>query len=368
MRASVNALLLLLAQATDKALARDVQFLKVENQILRSKLPRVVKVTPQERRRLVKFGRPLGSALKQLISIASPRTFLRWLDADGRERSRRASPTRPSRPRTAEAIRELVLRLARENDWGYTRILGELKKLGVRKICRSTVVNSLREAGLDPGPKRGEDTWDDFITHHAATLWSCDFFTKQVSSLRGLVEVYVLFFLNVQTRRVYIAGLTPHPDRAWVAQQARNTAMFFAEQEVKPAVLLRDNDGKFDAVFAAEGVAVKRITPASPNLNARAERWVQTVKRELLDRFVVFGETHLCYLLSEFLSHYHQNRPHQALGNAPPCESPSPVDAPSPDQPRRSAKKGAADCSSTIAAGRRDRVLHTAEGHMSRRQ
>jgi putative transposase len=113
---------------------------------------------------------------------------------------------------------------------------------------------------------------------------------------------------------------------------------------------------------------VKRITPASPNLNARAERWVQTVKRELLDRFVVFGETHLRYLLSEFLSHYHEARPHQSLGNAPPCGPPSPVDAPSPDQPRRSAKKGAADCSSTIAAGRRDRVLHTAEGHMSRRQ
>jgi len=107
----------------------------------------------------------------------------------------------------------------------------------------------------------------------------------------------VLFFLNVETRRVYIAGLTPHPDRAWVTQQARNTAMFFSEQEVKPAVLLRDNDGKFgpqfDAVFAAEGVEVKRITPASPNLNARAERWVQTVRWELLDRFVVFGETHL---------------------------------------------------------------------------
>jgi putative transposase len=335
MRASVNALLLLLAQATDKALARYVQFLKVENQILRSKLPRVVKVTPQERRRLVKFGRPLGSALKELISIVSPRTFLRWLAADGRERGRRASSVRPGRPRTAEAIRELVLRLARENDWGYTRILGELKKLGVRKVCRSTVVNILREAGLDPGPKRGEDTWDDFIKRHAATLWSCDFFTKQVWTLRGLVEIYVLFFLNVQTRRVYIAGLTVHPDRAWVAQQARNTAMFFAEQDVKPAMLLRDNDGKFgpefDAVFAAEGVAVKRITPASPNLNARAERWVQTVKRELLDRFVVFGETHLRYLLSEFLSHYHQARPHQSLGNAPPCGPPSPADGLPPD-------------------------------------
>jgi putative transposase len=163
----------------------------------------------------------------------------------------------------------------------------------------------------------------------------CDFFTKPVWTLRGVVEVYVLFFLNVETRRVYIAGLTAHPDRAWVAQQARNTAMFFAEQEVKAAVLLRDNDQKygpvFDAVFAAEGVEVKPITPRSPNLNARAERWVQTVKRELLDRFVVFGEAHLRYLLSEFLSHYHEARPHQSLGNAPPCEPSSLADGPPPD-------------------------------------
>ena len=113
MRASVNAQLLLLDQATDRALACYVQYLKVEHHILRSKLPRVVKVTAMERRRLVKFGRPLDSALKELISIVSPRTFLRWLDAEGRERRRRASSVRPGRPRTAEAIRELVLRLAR---------------------------------------------------------------------------------------------------------------------------------------------------------------------------------------------------------------------------------------------------------------
>jgi putative transposase len=106
--------------------------------------------------------------------------------------------------------------------------------------------------------------------------------------------------------------------------------MFFAEQEGKPAMLLRDNDGKFgpafDAVFAAEGVAVKRITRDSPNLNVRAERWVQTVKQECLDRFPVFGEAHLRYLLSEFLSHYHEARPHQSLGNAPPCGPPFPDD------------------------------------------
>jgi putative transposase len=190
MRAAVNALLLLLAAATDRALDRYVQYLKAENQVLRSKLPKVVKVTPQEHRRLVKFGRPLGPAIKGLISIVSPRTFLRSLDDEGRQRTRRACPTRSGRPRTAEAFRELVLRLARENDWGYTRILGELRKLGVRKICRSCVVNNLREAALEPGPKRGEDTWDDFIKRHTATRWSCDFFSKHVWTLsragRGL--------------------------------------------------------------------------------------------------------------------------------------------------------------------------------------
>jgi putative transposase len=142
-----------------------------------------------------------------------------------------------------------VLRLAWENDWGYTRILGELKKLGICKICRSTVVNFLREAGLDPGPQRGEDSWDDFIKRHAATLWACDFFSKPVWTLRGLVEVYVLFFINVGTRQVYVAGLTAQPGRAWVAQQARNAALHFSGQDEKPTVLLRDNDQKFGPEF-----------------------------------------------------------------------------------------------------------------------
>jgi putative transposase len=336
MKAAINALLLLLARATDKALARYVQYLKAENQVLRSKLPKVVKVTPHERRRLVKFGRPLGAAYKELVGIVSPRTFLRWLNGEGRRPRRRASLTRPGRPRTPEAIRDLVLRLARENDWGYTRILGELKKLGVRKVARSTVVNILREDGLDPGPKRGEDTWDDFIRRHAATLWSCDFFTRHVWTLRGLVEVYVLFFLNVATRKAHIVGMSAQPDRAWVAQQARNACLYFAEQAEaeRPAVLLRDNDGKygpgFDAVFEAEGVRVHRVTPFSPNLNARAERFVQTVRRECLDRFVFFGEAHLRHVLGEFLAWYHRSRPHQSLGNAPPCGPPAPAEGPPP--------------------------------------
>jgi putative transposase len=142
-----------------------------------------------------------------------------------------------------------------------------------------------------------------------------------VITAKGFVELYVLFFLHIGSRRVYLAGTTAHPDGAWVRQQARNAAMHFQEQAVKPAHLLRDNDTKytqeFDAVLEAEGIAVHRITPVSPNLNAYAERFVQSIKRECLDHFLVFGEGHLRHLCTEYLAHYHQERPYQALNNDP---------------------------------------------------
>jgi putative transposase len=257
-KAVLNSLLLMIASATDRALARHVQYRKAENEILRSKLPKIVTVSPKERNRLVRLGRRIGSAINQLISIVSPRTFLRWLNADGREPKRRASPRRPGRPRTPEDIRALVLKVAREIGWGYTRILGELKKLEVRKICRSTVVNILKEASLDAGPSRGEDSWDSFLKRHASTLWACDFFTKPVWTLCGWVEVYVLFFLHIGTRRVHLAGTTANPDRAWVAQQARNTAMHLSGPPERPTLLLCVRDQKYgpgiDAVFEAEGL------------------------------------------------------------------------------------------------------------------
>ena len=216
-----------------QVLARYVQYLKTENRILRCKLPARVTVTPQERQRLLKFGKPLGKAIHELISIVTPRTFARWLSGET-SAHKGGKPAKPGRPRTAEEIRQLVLRLARETGWGYTRILGELKKLGVAKISRATVLNILREHGLEPGPKRGEGTWDEFLKRHAATLWACDFFSKKVWTVRGLVDVFVLFFLHVGTRRVHVAGISAQPDRAWVTQQARNVSMFFAEQPDPP--------------------------------------------------------------------------------------------------------------------------------------
>jgi putative transposase len=238
------------------------------------------------------------------------------------------STRKSGQPRTPEDIRSLVLRIARETGWGDTRILGQLRKIGIRAVSRTTVINILKEHGLDPGPQRGQGTWDDFIRRHASTIWACDFFSKKVWTFRGLVDVFVMFFLHIETRRVYVAGMTVKPDRARVAQQARNAALHFAEQAHPVTHVPIDRDAKFvpefDRVFGAEGVEVRRLGPLAPNLNAYAERCVQSVKQERLDHFMVFDERHLRYLLREYVTHYHQERPHQALGNTPPVDAGSP--------------------------------------------
>jgi putative transposase len=306
-----------------------MQFLKVENQILRAKLPRRITVIPRERQRLVKFGQVLGSAIRDLITIVSLRTFLRWLHDDNP--ARKKSTRQPGRPKTKAAIRDLILKLACENAWGYTRILGELRKLGVGKVSRSTVVNLLKAHGLDSGPKRGEGTWDDFLRRHAATLWATDFFSQKVFTLGGFVNVFVLFFIHLGSRRVYLAGLTAHPDRQWVAQQARNVSMFFADEPVKPKYLIRAHDSKFarefDDLLKSDGMETVKVGPRAPNMSAHAERWVQAVKHECLDHFLIFGEAHLRHLLSEYLAHYHGERPHQGLGNQPLTGAPPPAPA-----------------------------------------
>lgn len=203
-------LLLLIAGATQLELARHVHYLEIENEILRSKLPRRIPVTPKEQNRLVKFGAKLGQALGELVTIVQPDTLRRWI-RESQQRARK-KPVAKGRPRTQEQIRALILKLARENDWGYTRILGELHKLGVKAVSRNTVKSILKENGLDPGPKRGAGTWDEFLKIHVATLWNCDFYAKKVLTVKGVRELYLLIFLHVETRRVYIAPATYHPN------------------------------------------------------------------------------------------------------------------------------------------------------------
>jgi putative transposase len=312
----------LFASSTDSQLARMVEYLKAENRILRDKLPKRLTVTPRERARLVRLGVRLGTAVKDLITVVTPPAFSRWVAAArGDESTGKKSTRKPGRPRTPEDIRKLVLRLAGENGWGYARVLGGLKKLGVRSVSKTTVANILRGAGLDPGPKRGPGTWGDFVKCHAATLWACDFLSVRSATLRGFVDLYVLFFIHVGTRRVIVSGVAANPDAAWVTQQARNASMAMAECGLPAGIVLVDHDAKFaagfDAVFEADGTEVKRVGPVAPNLNAYAERWVQSARTECLDHFLILGENHLRHVVAEYVARYNGERPHQARGNVP---------------------------------------------------
>src|SRR6478736_1923932 len=219
MRNIYNALLLLIAGATSKQLARQVAYLRVENKILRSKLSARVTVTAQERNRLVRFGAKLGKARDQLVSIVHPDTLRRWIRESRQQR--KLKPVKVGRRPTAESIRRLIVKLARETGWGYTRILGELKKLGIKSVSRNTVKRILKANGLDPGPKQGIGTWDEFLKIHAATLWQCDFMSVKALTPKGFRDLFMLVFLHVGTRRASVSPATYHPNEAWVCDQAR---------------------------------------------------------------------------------------------------------------------------------------------------
>ncbi len=311
----------LLTVSTDQKLRLMVEYLKEENAILRAKLPTRITVTPRERARLVKLGTALGGVLKDLITIVSPRTFARWLAGSGTAGAKSVAARKSGRPRTAEEIRALVIRIASETGWGSLRLHGELRKLGIHNISRSTVVNILREANIDPGPKRGEGTWSDFVKRHAATLWAADFLSVRTLTACGVVDLHILFFIHIGSRRVIASAPTANPDSAWVAQQARNASMQMADWNLGVTHLIIDHDSKFthsfDAVFEAEEAQIIRVGPAAPNLSPFAERWVRTLRTECLDHFLICGERHLHHLVSSFLAHYNFERPHQGVGNVP---------------------------------------------------
>lgn len=314
-----RSLLLVIAGSTQRELARQVRYLKVENEILRSKLPARIAITPKERQRLVKFGVKLGRTLGELVTIVTPGTFLRWIREEKRAGRKRAKPTRRGRPRTAEEIRRLIVRLARENTWGYARIVGELKKLGLRSIKKSTVRNILKAEGLDPCPKRSGATWDEFLARHAASLWQADFFTQKVLTVKGLREVFALAFLNVKTRRVVLSPATLHPDAAWVARQAEVFVKQARDDGLRIHYVQRDRDGKFGEAFdaALRTHRVKSVPnpPQAPNTQAFVERFIGSIRRECLNHFVFFGTKHLDSVARAWLEHYHAERPHQGREN-----------------------------------------------------
>lgn len=283
-------------------------------------------LTQADRALLAAFSRVLSRSAWRRSAFVTPATLLRW----HRELVARrwTYPHRhPGRPPTPAGVRELVLRLARENPgWGYRRIQGELVGLGI-KLAASTVWRILKDEGIEPAPERMRTSWAEFLRQQAASILECDFLSIDTLFLK---RFYVLFFVELATRRVWLAGITTNPDGRWVAQQARNLLMTLDEEDVRPRFIVRDRDSKFtrefDEVFRSQGIRVIKAPVRAPTARAHAERWVGTVRRECLDRLLIVGRRHLQHVLAAYVTHYNEHRPHRALAQRPPLATLPPGD------------------------------------------
>ena len=293
--------------------------------------------------------RALLAGLSQLLNrrhlaqlFVQPETLLRW--HRDLVRHRWIYPHSQGRPSLPAGTIKIVLRLARENPtWGYRRIHGELATMGIR-LAPSSVWTILRRHDIDPSPRRGNPSWTEFLRAQASSMLACDFFTVDTVLLRRL---YVLFFIELDTRRVYVTGVTANPVGDWVLQQARNVSSALAERAHPVRFLVRDRDAKFtsnfDEVFRSERIRTIRTPVRAPRANAFAERFVGTVRRECLDRMLIFHRRQLEVVLATFIDHYNGHRPHRSLDQTPPLSMAPPppsVSCPDATQLRRSDRLG----------------------------
>jgi putative transposase len=235
-------------------------------------------------------------------------------------------------------VRELVLRLAGENPGsGYPRIAGELRKLGLR-VSPSTIRRILLANRVGPAPRRSGSSWREFLRQQAASTLACDFFTVETVSLR---RFYVLFFIELESRRVHLAGCTTNPTGAWVTQQARNLSFTGLFERVRFLIHDRDSkfSGAFDEVFRSEGIQVIHTPIRAPQANAYAERFVGTVRAECLDWLLIVGRRHLETVLRIYIAHYNRERPHRGLALLSP-DSPNADPQPSQGEIKRRDRLG----------------------------
>ncbi len=315
-------LLAYISGSVDEDLLLRNEYLVTENRVLRAQIKGRLRLTDGERKTLAEIGKKLGrKVLEEVASIVKPETILAWhrrLVAKKFDGSK--NRTYPGRPKIDAEVEDLLLRCAKENrSWGYDRIVGALANLGY-KVSDQTVGNVLKRHGIPPAPEREKTTtWKEFLRSHMDVLAATDFFTTEIWTKGGLVTYYVLFFMHVATRRIHVAGITPYPHEEWMIQTARNVSMADIGFLARGWYLIHDRDSKYSQAFieTLKAVGIKDVTlPAqSPNLNAFAERWVRSVKEECLSRLILFGEASLRRALSQFESHFHQERPHQGKGN-----------------------------------------------------
>ena len=294
-----------------------IAYLIEENRLLRRQLgTRRLRLTDDDRRRLAARAYRLGrAALREIATIATPDTLLRW---HRRLIARKWTYARqPGRRNVLVEIRRLVVRMAEENPtWGYTRIQGALKNVGHR-VGRSTIRRILKAAGLPPVPQR-PTSWQTFLKAHWGSIAAADFFTTEVWTWQGLLTYYTVFIIDLASRRVQILGSTPHPEALFMQQIIRTLTMAEAGV-VSVQVLICDRDRKWSRDVRRRlqdaGIRVVLIPERAPNANAYAERFVRSIKEECLDHIIPIGEPHFRHVITDFVEHYHRERNHQGLDN-----------------------------------------------------
>ena len=297
-----------------------IEYLQEENRVLRDQLGgKRLRFTDAQRRRLARKAKSLGRRrLREISTLVKPDTLLRWYRELVAEKYDGSSKRRPGRPRIEDEIQRLIVRMAIENPrWGYTRIRGALMNLG-HAVGRNTIKRVLAENGIDPAGCRPM-TWKTFLRAHWGAIAATDFFTVEVVTWRGLVRYFVLFVIDLKSRRIEIAGITATPNGEWMQQVARNLVDCEDGFLLGSRYLIHDRDPLFTNALGTTlkraGVSPVKIPARSPNLNAYAERFVRSAKSECVSQVIPLGERHLRRVVSEYVEHYHGERNHQGLGN-----------------------------------------------------
>ena len=311
-----------MASWLERSSIAQIEYLKAENRALRSRLGRRrILFTDAERRTLGALAKEIGiKALQELTPIVSPATLLRWHRQLVAQKWTFLERRRPRRPRTPIDIEQLVIRMAHENpSWGYTRIHGALLNLDI-KVGRGTIRRILKDHLIEPAPGRARRIpWSVFLKSHWRAIAASDFFAGEVWCWHGLITHYVLFVIELATRRIVICGITTNPNEVWMLQVARNLIDNGTGALVGKRHLIVDRDTKYSSAFRAflarEVVEVIRLPPRSPNLNAYAERFVRSIKSECVSKLIPIGAPMLRRALREYTDHYHLERNHQGLDN-----------------------------------------------------
>jgi transposase InsO family protein len=305
-----------------------IAYLIEENRVLKEQLDsggNRLRFTDDQRRRLAAKGKPLGRrTLQQIATIVTPETILAWhrrLIAAKWTYPRR----RTGRPGVIHEIRGLIVRMAGENpSWGYARIQGALKHLDHR-VARSTIAEIVKEHGIKPSPDRPM-SWATFVRAHAHLIAAADFFVTEVWTVRGLVRHFTLFFVDISTRRVHVAGTTTNLTSEWMEQIARNVTDWDAGVLRHKRYLIIDRDSvfspRFRSILGGSGVEILTTACQAPNMNAHAERFVRSIRSECLDQMIFVGRASLERAIADYVAHYIDERSHQGLGNEIPSGVP----------------------------------------------